>query len=87
MIHNPPSISGSPPIYWIIPDSIIPNTAKIEQRDSDSGDVCHYNIFEWPKRDQRQAFKKFGLKDFKICLNGADGRPLTATDIENNVCI
>jgi hypothetical protein len=37
--YYPVSVASSPAIYWIIPDSIIPKSAKIIQQTSESGDI------------------------------------------------
>jgi hypothetical protein len=79
------SISGASPIFWIILDEIIPNTAVKQQQTSPSGDRCHYNIFNWDRDDQRKLFKKFDLSDFRICANGDGDRVLLRSDIDTTV--
>jgi len=56
---------------------------RIEQENSLTGDVCHYNIKGLSNRQAKIMFIKLDLETFRIC-NGCDNchRPLTIQDVE-----
>ena len=71
----------APGIFWRVPSEDIPETCVVQQKDSETGDVCHHNIQGWPKNEVRQYFKKVPLTDFLICADGGT-RPITRLEAE-----
>ena len=65
------SVDDSPYVIWIFKKDILPQTVTIEQKDSDSGDKCHYDIKGLNKGTAKRVFTdNFDLlEDGKICNN------------------
>jgi hypothetical protein len=52
----------------------------VEQKDSETGDKCHYNIINCTKKEARRLWQEVALSSLEICAN--DGiRYLKAEDL------
>jgi hypothetical protein len=56
-------------VFWEVPSAIIP-PESIKQERSTSGDDCHYNICDLPKRLARNTFIEIQPTGFEICAIG-----------------
>ena len=65
------SIDEPPHIFWVIDDKLFPENVSLVQRESSSGDKCHYDIEGMNKKTAKKFFSKnFDLmKNGKICDN------------------
>lgn len=65
------SIDALPHIFWVFDKKILPGTANIKQKDSTTGDSCHYNIERLSNNVAKKIFiNNFDLfEDGKICNN------------------
>ena len=63
--------AGEPPIYWRFNIDILPDSHELEQKDSPSGDKCHYNIKGINRKSARKFFEDYNdkLHLFQICRN------------------
>ena len=64
-------VAGDPPIFWKIPESILPADISITQSVSSSGDQCHFNIGQITEKDARKIIMGVSIHDFMICINGS----------------
>jgi hypothetical protein len=60
----------STPIFWIFNEDILPAGYRLEQKRSQSGDDCHYNIHGVPDTALRKLLNSNKLEDYRICDNG-----------------
>jgi hypothetical protein len=66
------SVDTPPHIFWVFNRDIIPKDCDFIQRDSDTGDKCHYDIVNLSAKKAKKIFNKYnynGLKNFQICDN------------------
>lgn len=80
-------IASEPPIFWYFSTEILSTNYELEQEDSLTGDVCHYNIKGVTNKQAKRLFMKFAnkLETFKICNNNNNDeghRTLTREDVE-----
>ena len=75
------STAGDVVIFWEVP-SDLPAGARLEQKTTDSGDSCHYNLRDLSDNQAKQYFKSAApsLEGFRIC-DGDHHRELTLEDI------
>ena len=59
-------IAGAPPIFWKFHTDLLPDQCVIEQEDSLTGDVCHYN---------RTYAKKNGIEPPVLTLEVCMAKP------------
>ena len=81
------SVDEPPHVFWPFEDKIIPSKCKFVQKDSDSGDKCHYVIENMSDKQAKRLFNQHGnlpnnLKKLKICDNCLP-RQLKDSDIKN----
>jgi len=81
------SVDEPPHIIWIFTRDILPDDCKISQKDSDTGDKCHYVIVNLSDNKAKKIFNKYGnipdnLDTLYICDNGRP-RKLEKSDINN----
>ena len=62
-------IASEPPIFWKFNTAILPDQCVIEQEDSLTGDVCHYNIHGLNEKQARNFFVNYAdqFHLFQIC--------------------
>ena len=78
-------IVDEPPIFWeFSPESLFTNVT-LEQQDSDTGDVCHYNIKNLTDKNAKKVFKQEQRNSFSgmnICsIVDGSHRQFTLQDI------
>ena len=75
-------IAGAPPIFWKFHTDLLPDQCVIEQEDSLTGDVCHYNIHGLSEKQAREFFLQYAgqLHRFQIC-DPTGQRPLEQNDL------
>ena len=75
--------SDNPTIFWPFPANILPPCHRLEQENSTTGDICHYNILGLSKRRARAFFKGFCVQpdDLRICEDSTH-RPFLREDVE-----
>ena len=76
-----PSAASEPPIYWKFDESVFPSGYRIEQSDSDTGDICHHNVFDVSHGSLEKIFRSIPLSEFLMCRDGM-ATPITANDHE-----
>jgi hypothetical protein len=79
------SVDEPPHIIWIFEDNIIPDGCEWIQKDSDSGDRCHYEIKNLKDKEAKRIFNDHGnilnnQTPLKIC-NNTHPKKLTKSDI------
>jgi hypothetical protein len=71
-----PNVGGEPPIFWIFDEGLLPEGSRLVQKQSDSGDCCHFNIVSGNSnvnaldKALRKLLKAQPLEAFRICNNG-----------------
>jgi hypothetical protein len=72
-----------PIIFWEFDsNTTLPATATITQKDSESGDTCHYNIEGLSRKESKSIIYGVSIENCFICEDGVI-RPLTAEDLHN----
>lgn len=76
-------VADEPPIFWRFSPHILPSGYRLEPQESDTGDVCHYNIVGLSDKQAEDYFRERAadLPSFRICSNHAD-RPLAERDLQ-----
>lgn len=63
-------IAGTPIVFWEVPDgSIPPLPCVVEPTDSDSGDKCHYEFFNWDYEDAENTIRDVPVESLEICTD------------------
>src|SRR5215210_256921 len=78
-----PGQTDVPAFFWRIPDGTLPAppACRAVQRDSASGDRCHFDLQGLTDRQSGRLIKNAGRGDLRLCTeSGIDGE-LTAEDI------
>jgi hypothetical protein len=75
------SVSGEPPIFWEIPEVVLPANCQFIQEPSDTGDDCHHNLVGLSDREARRIIKRTPLGEMSVCLETGDHRSLTEADL------
>jgi len=80
------SVDEPPHIIWTFKDDIIPDDCEWVQKDSASGDRCHYEIKNLKDSKAKKIFNKHGnipnnQSTLKIC-NNDHPRKLVQSDIK-----
>lgn len=70
-----PNVGGEPPVFWIFDKAILPKECRLVQKQSDSGDDCHYNIVSNGSDNALnkalgKLLKAQPFETFHICNNG-----------------
>jgi hypothetical protein len=73
-----------PPIFWKIPEDLLPSKCIIKP--SGSSEKCHYDIKNLSNEEAADIFKDYQersepLNDFQICLQNGTSRKLELQDI------
>lgn len=77
-------IASEPPIFWEVDEQILPSTCNIVQQESNTGDLCHHNIYGVSDKEARNIIKNVPVQDFKIC-KGLRYRNLILADVEDSL--
>ncbi len=77
------SVLGDPPIFWEIPEAVLPPTGQFIQAPSDTGDDCHHNLVGLSDREARRIIKQMLLGEMSVCLETGEHRSLTGADLPN----
>lgn len=82
------SVDEPPHVIWPFEDKIIPNKCNLVQKDSLSGDKCHYVIENMTDKVAKKIFNQYGnlpnnLKKLKICNNNSP-RQLKISDLKGS---
>jgi hypothetical protein len=73
-------ITQEPPIFWFFDSSIL-RGSELENEPSTTGDLCHRNIRNFPRKEARRIFRAQDMFTFKICA--PEGiRNLTSEDLQ-----
>jgi hypothetical protein len=76
------SVLGEPPIFWEIPETVLPTHCQFIQDPSDTGDDCHHNLIGLSDREARRIIKQTPLDEMRICEVAGAPRPLTEADLD-----
>ena len=81
------SLTSDPPIFWRFSTDVLPDHHLLEQEESSTGDVCHYNIKGITDKEARRVFKSVWCDpaNFSICDAEQRYRPLTTEDITESM--
>ena len=76
-------VSRGPAIFWRFAAEILPTGCRLEQQDSATGDVCHYNIVNLSDGEARQLFQRYAsdLAAFQLCEADGAARPVAEDDL------
>ena len=78
--YSPPA--EHPIIFWSFDKSLLPSEVVVQQSNSSSGDICHYNIIGFTDK-QARSFMIANTKDLQsisICVDGQE-RPIERRDL------
>lgn len=76
-----PAVAGNPPFFWRVQSHAFPKVVEIVQKDSDTGDRCHQELFKYPRNQRRKVMPGLTIAQFEVC-DGFESRTLTLRDIE-----
>lgn len=77
------TVAGEPIVFWPFDSSILGNRAILTNRESNTGDVCHYDIENLKDNKAKGIFKDHAKSDRFLICNVDDDEPFTIEKIKS----
>jgi hypothetical protein len=77
------TVTEEPIVYWSFDSSILGTKAILEKRESNTGDICHYDIENLSHREAEEIFRKHAKSNNFLICNVDDEEPFTIEKLRN----
>lgn len=71
------TVTEEPIVYWPFDSSMLAAKSNIVNRESITGDVCHYDIENLSHKQAKEIFRDHASNDNLFICNPDDGEPFT----------
>jgi len=77
------TVTGEPIVYWPFDSSILGTKAILEKRESNTGDICHYDIKNLSNKEAKEIFREHAKSNNFFICNPDGEEPFTIEKLKN----